>query len=274
MVPMSIHRSTGIALALVVFVACNHDSNPPPQSPSDITATTGAQATPAPANPTDPGTTPPGQGMPGMSPSTDSSGTAANGMPTSGTASNAMQTSPLAATPGTSAASAGSSGAGSGASAGGDPSALDDGQIVAVVQTADKGEIAQAREALRKAKNGRVKQFAQHMVSDHSTAETKIAALDSKANITPQTNSVADGLKSAGDQIMSNLKSSDGADFDRAYMEAQVSEHTKVLDLLDNTLIPRAQNADLAKTLRDIRAKVSMHLNDAKAIQSELGRSE
>jgi putative membrane protein len=49
-----------------------------------------------------------------------------------------------------------------------------------------------------------------------------------------------------------------------------VSEHTQVLSLLDERLIPHAQNADLTKTLQAIRTKVAGHLKMAQDIQSAL----
>jgi putative membrane protein len=77
-----------------------------------------------------------------------------------------------------------------------------------------------------------------------------------------------------GDEIMSSLKSSSGgSDFDRAYIDAQVKEHTKVLELLDNKLIPQAQNADLIKALQGIRSKVASHLQEAQDLQASLASS-
>jgi putative membrane protein len=152
--------------------------------------------------------------------------------------------------------------------------ALDDAQIVAVIQAADTGEIAQAREVLKKSKNARVRQFAQHMITAHSAAESKIANIDGKIGLTPQTNAVAEQLTSGSEQVMGNLRSASGSDFDKTYVDAQVTQHTKVLDLLDNKLIPHAQNSDLVKALQEIRAKVAGHLNDAQALQTSLGQSQ
>jgi len=246
-----------LALTLVGAAACAGGSNnPPPQTPADQTTTTGANATTPDAPP--PAMAP----MPGSDPVPSSTSNLGTNTNPSGLHS------PLYSTAGTS-PGAGAVGAGIPA-AGGDSASLSDGQIVAVIQTADQGEIAQAHEAIRKGKNARVKQFAQHMVTDHSAAESKLATLDSSAGITPQENAVTAQLKSGGDQIMGNLKSSSGSDFDKAYIDAQVSEHTQVLSLLDERLIPHAQNADLTKTLQAIRTKVAGHLKMAQDIQSSL----
>jgi len=79
-------------------------------------------------------------------------------------------------------------------------------------------------------------------------------------------------LKAGSEGIMGELKTS-GAEFDRTYIDAQVREHAQVLGLLDDRLIPHAQNADLTKTLRAVRSKVAGHLKMAKDIQSTLVRA-
>jgi len=261
------HRKSLTALTMILAVAgmaaCNGDSNtPPPQTAADQTTTTGAtpnQATSQQSQYTQ-GTSPSGTTPP---PGAATPGTTAGG-PTDG----------AIVAPGNPGTSMNGTGGTSNVATSGDGShadaSLSDAQIVSVIQTADTGEIAQAREASRKAKNARVKHFAQHMITDHSAAETKLASLDSKAGISPQTSAIAEHVKANGDQIMSDLKSANGAPFDQAYMDAQVKEHTKVLDLLDNKLIPQAQNPDLVKTLQDIRTKVAGHLKDAQDIQASL----
>jgi putative membrane protein len=147
---------------------------------------------------------------------------------------------------------------------------LTDAQIAAVVESANKGEIEQAKTALKKSKNARVRQFAQHMVTDHTGAMNDEKTVDQKNGITPQDNDVADGIKSNGEKVMSQLNSSGGDGFDKAYMDAQVDEHQKVLATLDDKLIPQAQNADLKSLLEKVRAKVASHLKMAQDVQASL----
>jgi putative membrane protein len=147
---------------------------------------------------------------------------------------------------------------------------ISDAQIVAIVEAANGGELDQAHEAVRKAKNTRVKQFAQHMLTDHTAAGTKLTGVESKGSISPQESPTSTQLKSGGAQVMSDLKSAKGASFDTTYIDAQVKEHNGLLDLLDNKLIPQAQNADLRAMLQDVRKTVAAHLKTAQDIQSTL----
>jgi putative membrane protein len=150
-----------------------------------------------------------------------------------------------------------------------DSTVANDAQIAEVIDAANNGEMAQAREAVSKAKNPRVKQFAQHMITDHGNAEAKLRSIDSKNSITPQDSSVSDRIKQNGDQVMTKLRSSSGSDFDKAYIDAQVDQHQKVLDQIDHD-IPQAQNAALVAYLKDVRTKVAHHLKMAQDIQASL----
>jgi putative membrane protein len=252
------HIALAMVLGLASVTACSNNNNPPAQTPADQTMTTGAttpEQSNQPSQPTQP--TPSDQG--------------GTGMPNSGNAPE----NPNASTPGATIPN-NPSATGVTTSAGETPSgagtvALNDAQIVAVVQAADNGQIEQAHEAIRKAKDPRVKHFAQRLLTDHSAAETKVSSVETKAQLTPQSNAIAEHLKANGEQVLSSLKSaSSGSDFDKVYIDAQVKQETKELELLDNRLISHAQNAELVKALHDVRAKVAAHLPDALEIQGSL----
>jgi len=150
-----------------------------------------------------------------------------------------------------------------------DSTVASDAQIAEVVDAANNGEMAQAREALSKAKSARVKQFAEHMITDHGQAERKLRTIDAKNHITPQDSAMSDKIKQNGDQVMLTLKASNGSDFDKAYIDAQVDQHQKVLDQIDRD-IPQAQSADLIAYLKGVRTKVAGHLKMAQDIQASL----
>jgi putative membrane protein len=251
------------ALALSVTACGGSDQNTQPQNAS--TTTTSGTTTPStydpPAPPTATAT------ASGMTPSTTqgmaqtSNGTTGdtNGM----LGSNGAMTG-ATSTPGMASASGAATAGGSDSS-----STVNDGQISAVVDAANDGEIEQAKIAVKKAKNAHVKHFAQHMIDDHTKAESKLKSTDSKASITLQESPKSQEIKSGGESVLTSLRSQSGADFDKTYMDAQVDEHQKVLNTLDR-LIPQAQNDDLKKFLQECRTKVAGHLKMAQDIQSEL----
>jgi putative membrane protein len=64
-----------------------------------------------------------------------------------------------------------------------------------------------------------------------------------------------------------------GAEFDRAYIANKVTYHQTVLDAIDNTLIPNAQNAELRALLEQTRPAVAAHLQHAQELQASVGKS-
>jgi putative membrane protein len=148
--------------------------------------------------------------------------------------------------------------------------ALSDEQIAAVTDAANDAEVAQAKIAQKNAKNPRVKKFAAMMIKDHTQAKQKQKKLLGKIDITAAESSMSTQLASDSQQKLEDLKAVKGADFDRAYMDAQVDAHQKVLDAFDNQLIPQAENAEFKALLSEIRPKIAAHLSEAKDIQQAL----
>jgi putative membrane protein len=54
-------------------------------------------------------------------------------------------------------------------------------------------------------------------------------------------------------------------------MAREVAYHQAVLDALDQTLIPQAQNADLKNLLQQVRPAIAAHLERARTLQQSLG---
>jgi putative membrane protein len=259
-----------VALALGGLAGCGgSDANTPPQTPASSTSVTAAEPPVAP--PTPPSDSSPADSM--TQPANAGGLDAIRGTPPTGASRNGTVNtngSPMSAQPSTGIQAAAAAPA-TGPSTSSAAPTFSDAQIIAVTGAANLGEIEQARAALTKARNPRVKQFAQRMIGDHQAAESKGQAIAKKGNIVAEENDVSRELKAGGAQVMSSLRSaSAGEDFDRTYVAAQVAEHTRVLQLLDDKLVPQATSAALKSHLQAVRVKVAMHLTMAKDIQSSL----
>lgn len=148
---------------------------------------------------------------------------------------------------------------------------LTDEQIMAITAAANDGEVQAAKLAQTNAKNAKVKAFAAHMVTEHGAALKKGQAMATKKKLTAADSPASTQLKSDAQAAMDALKTKKGADFDAAYMDAQVKMHQQVLDLIDNKLLPAAKDADLKADLTAIRPKIAEHLKSAQDIQGSLG---
>jgi len=108
------------------------------------------------------------------------------------------------------------------------------------------------------------------MVTDHTGVNKQATALVKKLKVTPEDNSTSQSLKAGGDKNIANLKGLSGAAFDKAYIDHEVTYHQSVIDAIDKTLIPDAQNAELKALLVKVRPAFVAHLEHAKMIQSSL----
>lgn len=150
------------------------------------------------------------------------------------------------------------------------PAALSDAEIVNITDSVDSAEIAQANVARSRARHEAVKQFAQHMISQHTAAKQRGADLVHEKNMTPVTSTVSSSLQRGSRQMLETLKAQDLAAFDVTYIAGQIEEHQQVLQLLNSQLIPNATDADLRSLLTDAREMVERHIAAAKTIQQSL----
>jgi len=147
-----------------------------------------------------------------------------------------------------------------------------DAQIASIVVTANQVDIDAGKLAESKGSNAEVKAFGKQMVTDHSGVNKQAVALVTKLKVTPEDNATSKSLKSGGEENLKNLKTLSGAAFDKAYIDHEVAYHEQVLDALDKTLIPSAQNAELKNLLVSVRPAFVAHLDHAKHLQSTLGK--
>jgi putative membrane protein len=148
--------------------------------------------------------------------------------------------------------------------------AVSDAQIAAIVVAANQVDIDAGKLAESKATNAKVKAFGRQMVADHAGVNKAATALVTKLKVTPEANETSRSLTAGGEQNRSSLQGKSGADFDRAYIDNEVTYHQSVIDALDKTLIPNAQNAELKSMLVTTRPAFEAHLKMAKDIQASL----
>lgn len=156
--------------------------------------------------------------------------------------------------------------------AGASAQGINDAQIAKIVVTANQVDIDAGKLAAAKATNREVKKFAQTMVTDHTGVNKQAVALVTKLKVTPEDHDTAKSLYSGGRSNVANLKTLKGKDFDKAYIDHEVAYHQAVIDAVDKTLIPGAQNEELKALLVKVRPAFVAHLEHAKKIQADLSK--
>jgi putative membrane protein len=130
---------------------------------------------------------------------------------------------------------------------------------------ANMGEVSAAKLALSKSSNDQVKQFAQKMIDDHTAMEQQVQQIASSLKVTlPTEPSKADKAEAAKLQALS------GPEFDKAYINAQVKDHKKVLAEMKQQNLS-TQNPQVKELTGQGSQTVQEHLNMAQKLQSQLG---
>lgn len=147
-----------------------------------------------------------------------------------------------------------------------------DAQIAAIVVTANQVDIDAGKLAEARSHDKDVRAFGKMMVTDHTGVNKAAVELVSKLHVKPEDSPTAESLKKGGEENIAHLKTLKGHGFDTAYIDHEVAYHQAVIDAMDKTLIPDAQNAELKALLVKVRPAFVAHLDHAKELQAKLGK--
>jgi putative membrane protein len=147
---------------------------------------------------------------------------------------------------------------------------LTDANIVALLDHANEADSSAGALASKKATNAQVKQFDKMMMADHHKLRKQGADLAKKLSVTPEP-PAQDPVTPLAQQEMAALEAADkGVDFDRTYIQQEITAHRAVLDLADQAH-GSADNPELKALIEQARPLIENHLKQAEAIEKELG---
>lgn len=125
-------------------------------------------------------------------------------------------------------------------------------------------EVELSRLATTKAQNAEVKKFAQKMIEDHTNANTELKQLASKKNVT-----LPSELDAAHKAVKDKLSGLSGAEFDKEYVNAMVTDHEKTVNLF-KTQSDKGTDADAKAFASKTLPKLQGHLDMIKGIQGKM----
>jgi putative membrane protein len=146
---------------------------------------------------------------------------------------------------------------------------LSDAQIAGITDAVHSSEIEQAQLAQTKSKDPHVLSFASMMINHHSQARQREQALGLSSAASPMLQT----LSSQARQTTATLRDKTGKDFDRAYLQSQIEQHQKVLNTIDQQLMPSAKNPQLRSHLQSMRPTIEQHLQAARDAQQAMNTS-
>ncbi|MGZ3742487.1 MAG: DUF4142 domain-containing protein [Pseudobdellovibrionaceae bacterium] len=147
---------------------------------------------------------------------------------------------------------------------------LTDGQIIHIMKTANEEEADLGKMAHSRADNKYVKDFAKMMADTHKQSEKDVKDVASKTKIKAVENDISKNLESDTKAKEKDLKKLKGAEFDKAYIDQQITMHQQLLDDLNSKYIPAAQSQELKAYLETTKTHVQQHLSKAQEIQTSL----
>lgn len=147
---------------------------------------------------------------------------------------------------------------------------INDAQIASIVVHANQVDIDAGKLAAKMGSSKEVKMFGNQMATDHAGVNKSAVELVTKLMVKPEDNPTSKALVEGGEQNVKHLKMLKGHEFDKAYIDHEVAYHEQVLDALDKTLIPGAQNEELKSLLVKVRPAFVSHLEHAKMVQSSM----
>jgi putative membrane protein len=140
--------------------------------------------------------------------------------------------------------------------------------IFSRLEVANTAEIQTGKLAATQARSPEVRQIAQRLVADHTKnrAELEALAQSKGVNVLPP----AGGNTARDTSGVLALKSLEGAEFDSAFVAAQLEAHQTNIDAIRTQMLPAAQDEDVRQYLQKTRAAMEEHLASLQKIQDQL----
>jgi predicted outer membrane protein len=138
--------------------------------------------------------------------------------------------------------------------------ALSEAQALGFASTLSNLELAAGELGVNNAEDAAVVDYAQAVVASFGAAKARAQALDIK----PEDSPAAEAFVKMADALLQPVAEA-SQDFDRRYLESQVSLHQAELKQYDSVLLPGA-SPKLVAELTTLRGELSAHLQRAQAL--------
>ena len=146
---------------------------------------------------------------------------------------------------------------------------LDDPTIVAIFDAANTADIETGSLAAERGASQEVRQFGAMLARDHKQVRQQGRDLAAKLHVTP-TPPAGDQSAKAQAETMAKLRSLEGAEFDRAFLEHEYAFHRDVIDAIQKTLLPAIQNAELKALVVKVAPAFQAHMQMAQQLEKQL----
>lgn len=151
------------------------------------------------------------------------------------------------------------------------PVALNDASVSGAIQNYNTAQVRVSELASTKAANAEVRTYAQTLSRDHNQLNQQLSGVLTTQNIQPASSSLSAEIQQGEGNTMAALQQRSGADFDREFLDREITHHRWIIEQLDTNMIPAAQNTQLRNYLTAMRTTEAAHLQEAERLRGLMG---
>src|SRR5687767_7166512 len=138
-------------------------------------------------------------------------------------------------------------------------------EAVQVLRVFDSARIATARAVRERSQNESILEYARVMLADHRAITRVLDSLLTSTNQSAAENQTTQQIRTAGLDLANRLVTIDTG-VNNTYLQGEIDDHMRALNLLDTAVIPSARTAGIKDALTQLRPAYEAHLQRAQAI--------
>lgn len=142
-----------------------------------------------------------------------------------------------------------------------------DREIAHILQTSNAVILRHASLAKSRLQSGAVRAFADTILANHTAYNLRAQRTFLAINTVPLDNEHSELMVAGAADSRAALEAKAGADFERAYVDTEVTLHQQVIDLLDDVLLVHARDPILQELLQEYRLMMGSHLDSFRDFQ-------
>lgn len=147
--------------------------------------------------------------------------------------------------------------------------ALDDATIVAIFDAANTADIETGELAAKRGSAKEVREFGAMLARDHIHVRGLGRDLAKRLGVVPTPPADDQGARDHA-SAMKRLRTLEGAEFDRAFLQHEAAFHAAVIDAVQKTLLPAVRNAELRALVVKVAPAFQAHMVAARNLEKQL----
>lgn len=147
---------------------------------------------------------------------------------------------------------------------------LDDATIFAIFDQANSSDVTIGRIGAKRGHSKEVRELGKMVATHHEEAQQAARDLAKKLGIVPTPPDNDTSVETQA-KTVAMLQTKSGPDFDRAYLQHELTFHRSAIDAVKGTLLPAAKNAELQALMRQLLPAFEHHLAATQTAATKLG---